>query len=101
VGTWEPDIIEGVEQWLTYATAAGNSSMAYFLWLDEGCQQLVVKSEPNIVEYIDALPLKVEKSDVFRVMALNTIGGIVSVNVLASYSFTEIASTNFILVWRY
>jgi mannosyltransferase OCH1-like enzyme len=79
VDTWGPDIIEGVEQWLTYATAAGSSSMAYFLWLDEGCRQLVVKSEPSIVTYIDALPLKVEKSDVFRVLVLNTIGGIVSV----------------------
>jgi hypothetical protein len=78
VDTWEPDIIEGVEQWLTYAAAAGNASLAYFLWLDEGCRQLVVESEPNIVEYIDALPLKVEKSDVFRVLVLNTIGGVVS-----------------------
>ena len=76
--TWKPDIIEGVEQWLTYATAAGNASMAYFLWLDEGCKQLIVESEPDIVEYVDALPLKVEKSDVFRVLVLNSIGGVVS-----------------------
>jgi mannosyltransferase OCH1-like enzyme len=79
VDTWKPDIIEGVEQWLTYATAAGNASMAYFLWLDEGCKQLIVESEPDIVEYVDALPLKVEKSDVFRVLVLNSIGGVVSV----------------------
>jgi hypothetical protein len=79
VDTWQPDIIEGVEQWLTYATAAGNSSMAYFLWLDEGCKQLIVDSEPDIVDYVDVLPLKVEKSDVFRVLVLNSIGGVVSV----------------------
>lgn len=79
VDTWQPDIIEGVEQWLTYATAAGNVSMAYFLWLDEGCKQLIKESEPDIVEYVDALPLKVEKSDVFRVLVLNSIGGVVSV----------------------
>ena len=79
VDTWQPDIAEGVEQWLTYATAAGNSSMAYFLWLDEGCKQLVVESEPDLVEFVDALPLKVEKSDVFRVLVLNSIGGVVSI----------------------
>jgi mannosyltransferase OCH1-like enzyme len=79
VDTWKPDILEGVEQWLTYATAAGNGSMAYFLWLDEGCKQLIVESEPDIVDYVDALPLKVEKSDVFRVLVLNSIGGVVSV----------------------
>jgi hypothetical protein len=76
--TWKPDILEGVEQWLTYATAAGNQSMAYFLWLDDGCRDLVRGMRPDLVDYVDAMPLMVEKSDVFRVLVVNLIGGVVS-----------------------
>jgi hypothetical protein len=77
VDTWTESIAEGVEKWLTYATRGGNESMAYFLWLDEGCEG-VVESEPSIRDMVEALPLKVEKSDVFRVLVLNLIGGVVS-----------------------
>lgn len=76
--TWKPDILEGVEKWLTYATAAGNESMAYFLWLDEGCKELVSELQPDLVEYVDAMPLMVEKSDVFRILVVKLIGGVVS-----------------------
>ena len=77
VESWTESIAEGVEKWLTYATRGGNESMAYFLWLDEGCEG-VVESEPSIRDMVEALPLKVEKSDVFRVLVLNLIGGVVS-----------------------
>jgi len=76
--TWKPDVLEGVEKWLTYATAAGNESMAYFLWLDEGCRQLVSGLQPDLAEYVDAMPLMVEKSDVFRILVVKLIGGVVS-----------------------
>ena len=68
-----------MEKWLGYATAEGNASMAYFFWLDNGCKQLIAESEPQIVDIVEALPLQVEKSDIFRVLVLNSIGGIVSV----------------------
>jgi hypothetical protein len=76
--TWKPEVLEGVEKWLTYATAPGNESMAYFLWLDEGCKQLISGLQPDLVEYVDALPLMVEKSDIFRVLMVKLIGGVVS-----------------------
>jgi mannosyltransferase OCH1-like enzyme len=76
--TWKPEVLEGVEKWLTYATAGGNQSMAYFLWLDEGCKQLVSGMQPDIIGYVESLPLMVEKSDVFRVLVVKLIGGVVS-----------------------
>ncbi|KAE9368381.1 glycosyltransferase family 32 protein [Stipitochalara longipes BDJ] len=74
--TWKPDILEGVERWLTYATATGNQSMAYFLWLDDGCKDLISGMQPDLVDYVDVMPLMVEKSDVFRVLVVNLIGGV-------------------------
>ncbi|KAH9208549.1 glycosyltransferase family 32 protein [Leptodontidium sp. 2 PMI_412] len=76
VDRWPQDLAHGVEKWLSYATVGGNASMAYFLWLDKGCKQLIAESEPQIVDIVDALPLQAEKSDVFRVVVLNSIGGI-------------------------
>lgn len=79
VDRWPQDLAHGVEKWLSYATVGGNASMAYLLWLDKGCKQLIAESEPQIVDIVDALPLQAEKSDVFRVVVLNSIGGIVRV----------------------
>ena len=55
--TWKPEVLEGVEKWLTYATAAGKESMAYFLWLDEGCKQLITGLQPDLVEYVGCVAL--------------------------------------------
>lgn len=73
--TWAPDIAGGVEQWLTYAMA-DNGSMAYFLWLDNGCAQLIHEADPSLEAGLAALPLPVMRSDVFRVVVVNEIGGI-------------------------
>lgn len=73
--TWAPDIAGGVEQWLTYAMADGGS-MAYFLWLDNGCAELIHDSTPDLEVGLKALPLPVMRSDVFRVVVVNSVGGI-------------------------
>jgi len=46
--------------------------------LDDGCRDLVRGMQPDLVDYVDAMPLMVEKSDVFRVLVVNLIGGVVS-----------------------
>jgi mannosyltransferase OCH1-like enzyme len=51
--------------------------MAYFLWWDDGCDELLSQAQPGLVDTINALPLVVEKYDIFRIVALNEFGGIV------------------------
>jgi len=93
--TWKPDILEGVERWLTYATAGGDQSMAYFLWLDDGCKDLISGMQPELVDYVDAMPLMVEKSDVFRVLVVNLIGGVVGLPIASKTSVSDVLA-----VWR-
>ncbi|KFY97672.1 hypothetical protein V498_01931 [Pseudogymnoascus sp. VKM F-4517 (FW-2822)] len=76
IDQWAPDLPGGIEQWLKFATVEGKESMAYFLWLDDGCDQLIADVEPELVDILKALPLPVERSDVFRVVVVNSIGGI-------------------------
>jgi hypothetical protein len=52
--------------------------MAYFLWLDSACRDTISKSQPTIAPMVDALPLVVERSDVFRIVVLHTYGGVYS-----------------------
>ncbi len=75
---WPLDIALGVEKWLSYAqtNGPGYGSMAYFLWLDDGCDSLFSSRRPQLQEDIKALPLPVMRSDVFRVVVVNEIGGI-------------------------
>ncbi|KAH8665286.1 putative glycosyl transferase [Tricladium varicosporioides] len=76
INVWPQDRADGVEKWLAYATAEGNASLAYFFWLDSGCKQLIAETGPQLVDIVEALPLQVEKSDIFRILVLNSIGGI-------------------------
>lgn len=76
VDAWTDEMAIGVEKWLTYATQEGNSSMAYFWWLDDGCKQLIDETAPEIAHMVDALPQMVEKSDIFRIVVTNSIGGV-------------------------
>lgn len=78
IDQWAPDLVGGVEQWLEFATVEGKESMAYFLWLGDGCDQLIADVEPELVDILKALPMPVERADVFRVVVANSIGGIVS-----------------------
>lgn len=77
IDEWAPDLAEGVEHWLEYAMVEGGD-IAYFLWLDDGCEQLIADAEPELVDILIAMPLPVERSDVFRVVVANSIGGVVS-----------------------
>lgn len=76
VDTWSDEMAAGVEKWLTYATTEGSGSMAYFLWLDDGCKDLIDGLAPEIADMVDSLPQMVMKSDIFRAVVVNTIGGV-------------------------
>lgn len=77
VDSWPLEILAGIERWLGYATAEHEDGMAYFLWWDDGCDELLSQAQPELVDTINALPLVVEKYDIFRIVALNEFGGIV------------------------
>lgn len=77
VGTWPLNIVSGIEKWLGYAMAKNEDGMAYLLWWDEGCDELISQAGPELIDSVNALPLPVEKYDIFRIVALNTFGGIV------------------------
>jgi mannosyltransferase OCH1-like enzyme len=85
VTTWANNLLDGAEQWLAYAKQGGG--MAYFLWLDDGCEGLIAENEPQILEHYKVLPLPVERSDIFRIVVVNSLGGIVSH--ASPYSTTE------------
>lgn len=51
--------------------------MAYFMWDDEGIADLMSETDPELLEYFDLLPRIVEKSDIFRIVVCNMIGGVV------------------------
>lgn len=51
--------------------------MAYLLWTDDGIAQFLEKYEPDFTPTYRALTWNVERSDVFRVLAVKWIGGIV------------------------
>ena len=64
-----------METWLQYATNPV-SEMAYFMWDDDGSADLIHRLEPDLAMYYDILPKPVTKTDVFRVVVCNTIGGV-------------------------
>lgn len=78
VDSWPLEILDGIERWLSYATAEHEDGMAYFLWWDDGCDTLISQAQAGLVDSINALPLPVEKYDIFRIVALDEYGGIVS-----------------------
>jgi mannosyltransferase OCH1-like enzyme len=70
--------LAGIESWLQYAVHPELPNMAYFMWNDEGMMDLMNEADTELLEYFDLLPDFVEKTDVFRVVVCNTIGGVVS-----------------------
>lgn len=57
--------------------AMNDDGMAYLLWWDDGCDELISQVGPEFSDSVNALPFPVEKFDIFRIVALNTFGGIV------------------------
>lgn len=57
--------------------AENDDGMAHLLWWDDGSDELIRQVDPGLVDSINALPLPVEKYDVFRIVVLNAFGGIV------------------------
>ena len=51
--------------------------MAYFFWEDDGIMMLLEALEPDFVASFKAFPVSVERTDVFRILALKWFGGIV------------------------
>jgi mannosyltransferase OCH1-like enzyme len=63
-----------------------DDAMAHLLWWDDGCDELIRQVDPELVDSINALPLPVEKYDVFRIAVLNEFGGIVRLPFTGRYS---------------
>ncbi|KAL5365171.1 NRDE protein-domain-containing protein [Aspergillus floccosus] len=70
---WPDGIRAGAEKWLASAVSEG---MAYLLWTDDGIAQFLEKYEPDFIPTYRALTWNVERSDVFRILAVKWIGGI-------------------------
>jgi mannosyltransferase OCH1-like enzyme len=80
--TW-PDLLrDSVQEWLVDVM---ETPMAYFLWDDDGIMQFLEEYEPDFIEHFSALARMVEKSDIFRIMVVKYIGGIVCGRPLASF----------------
>lgn len=52
--------------------------MAYFMWRDDGMVELMNEADPVLLDYFNMLPKMVEKTDIFRIVVCNMIGGVVS-----------------------
>ena len=65
IKTWSPLLLSSVEKWLGVVLGA---RIAYFLWDDDGVAQFIRQLEPGWAQMFSALPLRVEQSDVFRIM---------------------------------
>lgn len=61
--------------------------MAYLMWDDEGVIQFLQEFEPSFIERFATLARNVERSDVFRIMVTNYIGGVVSYPLLLDSFF--------------
>lgn len=75
ITNWPDSIRQGAESWLE---ASISDSMAYFLWVDDGKKILLDTYEISFTKYYDSLPRDIERSDVFRALAIKRFGGIVS-----------------------
>jgi mannosyltransferase OCH1-like enzyme len=75
IDTWSPLLLSSVEKWLAVVLDAG---MAYFLWDDDGIGQFIGQLETDWAQLFFALPVRVQQSDVFRIMICQKFGGIVS-----------------------
>jgi mannosyltransferase OCH1-like enzyme len=80
---WSDLIRKRVERWLSVAVQPDDErligpEMAWFLWDDDGIDALIEKYEPSLYGDFQRLPYPVEKADVFRVVVLKWLGGIVS-----------------------
>jgi len=73
VDTWSKITCESIERWLSFAVGV---PMAYFLWDDDGVNQMLEAFNPEWTVQFKSLPANVERSDVFRIMVSNNFGGI-------------------------
>ena len=61
--------------------------MPYFIWDDTGLEQILREYEPADGEWFAALPAVNERGDLFQVLILKNIGGIVSMHTGCSARF--------------
>ncbi|PLB45801.1 hypothetical protein P170DRAFT_512426 [Aspergillus steynii IBT 23096] len=73
ISNWPDSIRQGAETWLKASMA---DNMAYFLWTGDGKQLLLDLYEPSFKYHFESLPRDIERSDVFRVLAVKWFGGI-------------------------
>ncbi|KAH8801408.1 alpha-1,6-mannosyltransferase [Xylogone sp. PMI_703] len=75
IHTWSDAIRDYVEKWLAFAI---DGEMAYFLWDDDGVNQLLNFFDPGLTKEYSALEMDAERADVFRILVSKWIGGIYS-----------------------
>lgn len=90
---WTSKIQDYVERWL--AMCAGEEylqeitdeeqsrEMAYILWDDHGIDQMMMAYEGKFLNSYNAMPMPVERVDMFRVAVLRWFGGLVRHTLLA------------------
>ncbi|PTU25670.1 hypothetical protein P175DRAFT_087860 [Aspergillus ochraceoroseus IBT 24754] len=96
--TWPDMFRQSTEKWLG---AVEDSTMAYFLWDDDGIAQFIKSFEPGLEDQFYALPSSVERSDVFRILVSKWIGGIYGdMDTEPIRSPTDWITSTDILSWR-
>lgn len=65
-----------VNQALRVTWINANPGFKYFFYDDEDCRKIVSKFYPHFLESYDKLPLKAQKADFFRYMAIHLHGGV-------------------------
>lgn len=85
--SWPLALRVHVEAWLFYALGPGlpwsrriegSAEMAYILWDDAGVDALMQWWEPQFFKAYKALPLAIERADVFRITVVKWFGGVVN-----------------------
>jgi len=74
IETWSTLLRYCVEKWLERVLA---DEVAYFFWDDDGIMMALEVLEPDFVASFIALPVNVERTDVFRILVLKWFGGVV------------------------
>ncbi|KAK9366393.1 hypothetical protein V1509DRAFT_630231, partial [Lipomyces kononenkoae] len=84
---WPVNVPQYVESWLSMCqgqklsgqVTATEHEMAYILWDDDGVNEMMTKYEQNhFLNCYEAMPMSVEKVDIFRVAVLRWFGGVYS-----------------------
>ncbi|KAE8375375.1 hypothetical protein BDV26DRAFT_268009 [Aspergillus bertholletiae] len=75
IDAWPEDLRQSVERWLQFVV---EDETAYFLWEDEGMAAFIDHFMPEVHEKYSSLPSMIEKTNLFRILVAQYVGGIVN-----------------------